>query len=257
MDRTSRAVAPRRPVATGGAGLHRQAGRRHRDRGQRRPAWGQPLRSRCGRRGVAGRRRRPPRSLRVAVAQPEGRSRGCDVAVVPGASGILFSGADGRGAADELLSELVQQVLRGPVQMFGVTVPGIAVGLAAVPPEPRADDAQAIDPEVGRTGSGIGHRGEHLSAAFLHAGSGCRQQARGQCRCRPGSRQACSGWARGLGFVEIALRVDTRRVVRLLPARPAGHPRVAFGAADDQQQCQVGAPSRDHRAPPVGPPLAA
>src|SRR4051812_49949901 len=100
--------------------------------------------------------------------------------------------------------------------MLGVTVPGIAVGLAAVPPEPRADDAQVIDPEIGRTGGEIGHRDEHLSAALPYAGTGCRQRTRGQCRCRPESRQACSGCARGLGFVAIAPRVGTPRVVRLL-----------------------------------------
>src|SRR3954469_6615654 len=77
----------------------------------------------------------------------------------------LCRGADRRVAAEELLNELVQQMLRGPVQMLGITVPRIAVGLAAVPPQPRADDAEGIDPEIGRTGSGIGHRGEHLSTA--------------------------------------------------------------------------------------------
>src|SRR3954453_17230924 len=44
--------------------------------------------------------------------------------------------------------------------MLGVTVPGVTVGLAAVPPEPRANDAEAIDPDVGRPGGGIGHRGD-------------------------------------------------------------------------------------------------
>jgi hypothetical protein len=42
---------------------------------------------------------------------------------------------------EELLSEIVQQVLCGPVQMLGVTVPRITVGLTAVPPEPLPDDA--------------------------------------------------------------------------------------------------------------------
>src|SRR3954462_7069371 len=98
-------------------------------------------------------------------------------------------------------------MLRGPVQMLGITVPRIAVGLAAVPPQPRADDAEGIDPAIGRTGSGIEHRGEHLFTALLCAGSGCRQQARGQCRCRPGRRQAVlrrgagtrGGWDRAPG----------------------------------------------------------
>src|SRR3954470_629802 len=121
----------------------------------------------------------------------------------------LCRGADRRVAAEELLNELVQQMLRGAVRLLGTTVPRTAVGLAAVPPQPRPDDAEGIDPEIGRTGSGIEHRGGHLSTALLCAGSGCRQQARGQCRCRPGRRQAVSGWARGLGCVGIVPQVDT------------------------------------------------
>src|SRR3954464_7106824 len=84
----------------------------------------------------------------------------------------LCRGADRRVAAEELLNELVQQMLRGPVQMLGVTVPRIAVGLAAVPPQPGADAAQGIGPDIGRTGGGIDHRGEHLSKALRRAGSG-------------------------------------------------------------------------------------
>src|SRR3954462_14456826 len=133
----------------------------------------------------------------------------------------LCRGADGRVAAEELLSELVQQMLRGPVQMLGVTVPRIAVGLAAVPPLPRADDAQGIDPDIGRTGGGIDHRGEHLSAALRGAGSGCRQQLADSVGAVRGAGRPCSGGARGLGLVGIAPRADTRRGVRLLPARPA------------------------------------
>src|SRR4051794_8784521 len=134
--------------------------------------------------------RQRPGSPRVAVAHREGGSRRSGVTAIPAESGVPVSRADGRVGTDELVHEIVQQVLRGPVQMLGVAVPGVTVGLAAVPPEPLPDDAEAIDRDIGRTGGGIDHRGEHLSKALRRAGSGCRQQARGQYRCRPGRRQA-------------------------------------------------------------------
>src|SRR4051794_154138 len=58
-------------------------------------------------------------------------------------------------------------MLRGPVQMLGVAVPRVTVGLAAVPPEPLPDDAQAIDRDIGRTGGGVGHRDEHLQPHYI------------------------------------------------------------------------------------------
>jgi hypothetical protein len=76
------------------------------------------------------------------------------------------------------MSEIVQQGLRGAVEVLGVAVPGIAVGLAAVPPKPLAYYGQAIDRRVGRTGAEIDHRHEHLLTALHCAGSNCRQQAR-------------------------------------------------------------------------------
>jgi hypothetical protein len=52
----------------------------------------------------------------------------------------------------------------------------------------------------------------------------------------------------------MVLPVDAPRGVRLLVAAAAGQLRVLFGAADDEQQRQVDAPSRAHRAPPPAPP---
>jgi hypothetical protein len=63
-----------------------------------------------------------------------------------------------RAAAEKLPSELVQQVSRGSVEVFGVAVPGVAVGLAAVPPQPLPDRAQLVDRKPGHPGVGIGHR---------------------------------------------------------------------------------------------------
>ena len=54
----------------------------------------------------------------------------------------------------------------------------------------------------------------------------------------------------------MVLPVDNPRGVRLLVAAAAGQLRVSFGAADDQQQRQVDAPSAAHRAPPAAPPPA-
>src|SRR3954451_11259087 len=124
-------------------------------------------------------------------------------------------------------------MLRGPVQMLGITVPWIAVGLAAVPPQPRADDAEGIDPEIGRTGSGIEHRGGHLPRRSFAPDPAAGNKLADSVGAVLGAGRPCSGWARGLAFAGIAPRVDTRRGVRLLPARPAGHPRIALGAADD------------------------
>jgi hypothetical protein len=111
--------------------------------------------------------RQRPGSPRVAVAHREGGSRRSGVTAIPAESGVPVSRADGRVGTDELVHELVQQVLRGPVQMLGVAVPGVTVGLAAVPPEPRPDDAEAIDRDIGRTGGGVGHRGEHLPPHYM------------------------------------------------------------------------------------------
>ena len=44
------------------------------------------------------------------------------------------------------------------VEVFGVAVPGVAVGLAAVPPQPLPDRAQLVDRKPGHPGVGIGHR---------------------------------------------------------------------------------------------------
>jgi hypothetical protein len=76
------------------------------------------------------------------------------------------------------MSEIVQQGLRGAVEVLGIAVPGIAVGLAAVPPKPLAYHVQAIDRRVDRTAAEMDHRREHLSAALHCAESDCRQQAR-------------------------------------------------------------------------------
>src|SRR4051794_10320987 len=71
----------------------------------------------------------PAASLtRVAVGHREHASRGCDVTAIPVSRPSLCRGADRRVAAEELLNELVQQMLRGPVQMLGIAVPRIAVG---------------------------------------------------------------------------------------------------------------------------------
>src|SRR3954449_3828382 len=99
-----------------------------------------------------------PRSSRVAVAQREGGSRRGGVTALPAESGVLVSRADARVGTEKPGKEIVQQMLRGPVQMLGVAIPRMAVGLAAVPPEPLADDREAIDRDAGRTGGRIGHR---------------------------------------------------------------------------------------------------
>jgi len=52
----------------------------------------------------------------------------------------------------------------------------------------------------------------------------------------------------------MVLPVDGPRGVRLLVAAASGQLRVSFGAADDEQQRQVDAPSAAHRAPPAAPP---
>jgi hypothetical protein len=62
---------------------------------------------------------------------------------------VRRSGAGRWVGADELLSEIVQQSLRGAVEVLGIAVPGIAVGLAAVPPKPLAYHGQAIERRVG------------------------------------------------------------------------------------------------------------
>jgi hypothetical protein len=76
---TSRWTRPRRSCGSAGRRAERVGARL--------------LRSRGGRRGVAGRLRRSPRLPRVAVAQGEEGSRWSDVAAIPGESGVPLSGA--------------------------------------------------------------------------------------------------------------------------------------------------------------------
>src|SRR3954447_23403477 len=141
--------------------------------------------------------RQRPGSRRVPVAHREGGSRGGGVPAIPAESGVPVSRADGRVAAEELLSELVQQVLRGPVQMLGVAVPGVTVGLAAVPPEPLPDDAEAIDRDIGRTGGGVGHRGEHLPPHYMTPEPAAGNKLADSVGAVRGAGRPCSGGARG------------------------------------------------------------
>ena len=94
----------------------------------------------------------------------------------PGTSGVLRSGAGRWVGADELLSEIAQQGLRGAVQVLRIAIPGITVGLAAVPPRPLAYHGPVIDRRVGRTAAEIDHGGEHLPAALHCAESDCRNK---------------------------------------------------------------------------------
>src|SRR4051812_41446899 len=82
------------------------------------------LRGRGRRRGVATRPSSAARSSRVAVAQREGGSRRSGVTAIPAESGVLVSRANGRVGTEKPVKEIVQQMLRGPVQMLGVAIPG-------------------------------------------------------------------------------------------------------------------------------------
>src|SRR4051794_11449615 len=53
-----------------------------------------------------------------------------------------------------------------------------------------------------------------------------------------------------------ALPVDGHRGIRLIRPLAAGHPRVALGPADDEQQRKVGASTAGHRASSRAPPVA-
>jgi hypothetical protein len=147
---------------------------------------------------------------------------------------------------EERLDEVIQEVSRGPVQMLGVAVPWVAVGLAAVSPEPRADDAQGIDRELGWRRVGMGHRGEHLSAALQRAGFDGGQHARESVGAVLGSGRPHSGRVLGSGVVRTALLGDGQHGVRLIGVRAAGHRCVAFGAADDEHQRKLEALSAGH-----------
>src|SRR3954454_1297040 len=89
-----------------------------------RRAWARrSLRSRRRRRVLLRALGQRPRSSRVAVAQREGGTRRSGVTAIPAESGDPVSRADGRVGTDEPVKEIVQQVLRVPVQMLVVAVP--------------------------------------------------------------------------------------------------------------------------------------
>jgi hypothetical protein len=129
--------------------------------------------------------------------------------------------------------------------MFGVAVPGVAVGLAAVPPQPGADGGRE---HRGRPDGGIGHIGTHLLAVPHCAGS-CN--ARGLLGARivgaglVGARLR-SGGLRGWRFARVRGRIAGRRGVRRLQAGAAAHPGVTLGAADDEKQRHVDALTAGH-----------
>ncbi len=64
------------------------------------------------------------------------------------------------------------------------------------------------------------------------------------------------GWLSGRGGMRVVLPVEGPCGVRLVVAAAAVPLCVSFGAADDEQQRQVEAPSAGHRAPPAAPPGA-
>ena len=83
-------------------------------------------------------------------------------------AGRLWIGAGEEGG------EVAQEVLRGPVQVLGVAIPWVAVGLAAVPPDPLPYRGQPVDRKASWTGMGIFHRDAHLPTARHRAVCECR-----------------------------------------------------------------------------------